>query len=240
MCRSATATRPARRCPSSSPAARKARRHPETDAGPVPVDVSYRSFKLPWNGRLVDAEILPEMAPDPEVERALIDIKRDPAAMVRIYRTVPAAKNQINPGGEWVSMSWSMAEEHKISMTNYWRRKYHVLSAIVPASDLMTTDESRDGGVNLTQFGYYGPQITAATHTGGAPGAPYAGEEIRVGDWVSICALKGIERVKDGGGFFWARVTGVVPGGVIFDDHTAKYPCPLDRITHHEPRRVHN
>ena len=195
------------------------------------VDVSYRNFKTAWSDNLSDIEFLPEKVPSPETERALLSIKKDPKSSVRIYRTMPAHKNQINSGGDFVGLSWKIAEKHREGMTAAHRKKYHVVSAIVPASDLLTRRDT-EGNVNLYEFGYDGPSLIAEPYMDGAPGTPYEGEKVSVGDWVSV------DSGGDGGGIFWARVADITDNILTVPMGAYESHFPMDRITHHEPSNL--
>lgn len=218
-----------RRCPSHSPSARRAGRA-AADTLPI-VDLSYRSFKTAWTENLSNIKFLPEKVPSPETERALLSIKKDPKSMVRIYRAMPAHKNQINSGGDFVGLSWEVAEQYRKGMTAAQRERFHVVSAIVPASDILTRRDP-EGNVQLHEFGYDGPSFTAEPYMDGAPGTPYKGEKVSVGDWVSV------DSGGDGGGIFWARVTDITDNHLTLPVGPFEHQYPMDRVTHHEPSNL--
>ena len=222
MCRSKS--QGGRRCPSHSPAARRTR---VAAATPI-VDVSYRNFKTAWTENLSDIEFLPEKVPSPEVERALLSIKKDPKSSVRIYRALPAHKNQINSGGDFVGLSWEVAEQYRKGMTAAQHERFHVVSALVPASDILTRRDS-EGNVQLHEFGYDGPSLAAEPYMDGAPGTPYKGEKVSVGDWVSLSSG------GNSGGIFWARVTDITDSHLTLPVGPREHQYLMDRITHHEP-----
>lgn len=89
---------------------------------------------------------------DEETMRQLLTAKDNPAALVTIYRALPAGLTAINPA-DWVTLSLAYANQHAIQDDNP-SHDWPIVSASVPAICVYTD------GNDLAEYGYDGPALT--------------------------------------------------------------------------------
>lgn len=88
---------------------------------------------------------------DDETMKQLVAVRDDPSARVVVYRAVPAAHRELNPG-DWVTLSREYAETHAFDLEGE-RMDGVVISHSVRAT-LVFTD-----GNDLSEYGYTGPRL---------------------------------------------------------------------------------